>query len=57
MVKDCRKLKRDHDVLQIQQSGIPCKELQIRIENKKQKYTERLRKQEKRRKCQRDGFC
>jgi len=39
-------------VLQIQQSGTSYKELQIRIENKKQKYIEKLRKQEQRRKCQ-----
>ena len=33
----------------MQQSGTSCKELQIRIEDEKQKYTKRLRKQEQRR--------
>jgi len=45
--------KRNQKVLQVQQSGISYKELQVRIKDKEQKHTREIRQ----RKQQREEFC
>jgi len=45
--------KRNQKVLQVQQSGTSYKELQVRIEDKEQKHTRKIRQ----RRQQREEFC